>query len=72
MINFYQTWKDDKDSAPKRKRSKPSNTCKIYNKAVNGLRDHIKGVHGTDMWDRYVAAEEAVKQQNLEQFRALL
>ncbi len=72
MINFYQTWKDDKDSAPKRKRSKPSNTCKICGKGVNGIKDHIKGTHGADMWDRYLAAEAKMEQQELERFRSLL
>ena len=38
MINFYQTWKEDKNSSPKRKRSKPSSQCKICNKRVNGLK----------------------------------
>ena len=72
MINFYQTWKDDKESNPKHKRSKPANRCKICNAAVNGLRDHVKGVHGADMWTRYIAVEEQIKQQELAQFRSML
>lgn len=72
MINFYQTWKDDKDSSPKRKRSKPSNQCKICNKRVNGLKSHVRDAHGPDMWERYLAAEEQVKQQRLADFRNLL
>lgn len=77
MINFYRAWKDDKESDTKKsdtkkKKATPSARCKICDKAVNGLRDHVEGVHGAGMWKRYVAAEEAVKQQNLEQFRSLL
>lgn len=72
MINFYQTWKEDKDSSPKRKRSKPSSQCKICNKRVNGLKSHVKDAHGPDMWERYLAAEASIKQQQLDNFRSML
>ncbi len=68
MINFYQAWKDDKDSEPKRKRPKPANRCKICGKAVNGLKDHVRGNHGADMWERYLAAEKAVEEQQRRAF----
>ena len=72
MINFYQTWKDDKDSEPKRKRANPANQCKICDKRVNGLKQHVEDVHGTGMWARYLAAEATIEQNKLQQFRNLL
>ena len=74
MINFYREWKEDKENsrnAPK-KRPKPANKCKICGKAVNGLKDHVRDHHGVGMWERYVAAEQQMKQQELDQFRKLL
>ena len=71
MINFYQTWKDDKDSEVKVKKN-TTNRCKICNKAVNGLKDHVREVHGKDIWSRYIAAEAKMKQQELERFRNIL
>lgn len=72
MINFYQAWKEDKDSSPKRKRSKPRNQCKICNKRVNSLKAHVRDAHGPDMWERYLAAEAKVEQQRLDAFKELL
>lgn len=72
MINFYRTWKDDKESDTKKKKATPAARCKICDKAVNGLRDHVEGNHGAGMWKRYLAAEDKLEQLKLEQFRSLL
>lgn len=72
MINFYQTWKAGKDSEPKRKRSKPSNQCKICGKRVHGLKARVRDYHGVGMWELYVAAEVRLKQQQLDNFRSML
>ena len=72
MINFYRTWKDDKESDHKKKKATPAARCKICDKAVNGLRDHVRDSHGPDMWQRYLAAEQKIELLKLEQFRSML
>lgn len=74
MINFYREWKEDKESsreAPK-KRTPPSNTCKICGKGVNGLKAHVEAAHGLGTWARYLEAEAKMQQLQLDQFRRLL
>ena len=74
MLNFYRAWKEDKEygrEAPKRK-PKPAFQCKICDKRVNGLKRHVEDAHGVGMWARYLAAEAAIEQQRLDEFRKLL
>lgn len=63
MINFYQAWKDDKESTPKKKKAKPAHCCQICGKRVNGLRHHVEQVHGQGMWLKYIKAEELAKRR---------
>ena len=59
MINFYQDWKDEKESEPKKKK-KRGVLCGSY---VNGLKDHMEGVHGNGTYKRYVSAEEQLRKR---------
>tara|TARA_R110000782_G_scaffold25744_1_gene66634 strand:- start:250 stop:477 length:228 start_codon:yes stop_codon:yes gene_type:complete len=62
MINFYRTWKEDKESEPQKKK-KFTFQCVICNRKTNGLKDHMNGVHGAGTYLRYVRAQEIVKEQ---------
>jgi hypothetical protein len=76
VISFYETWKDDKHSTPKKRKSKPAHRCLICDKRVNSLKHHVKDAHGQDMWAKYLVAEEhtlfAKKQQFLENIKEVI
>jgi len=63
MINFYQTWKDEKESEPKKKRMRGSHQCVLCSSYVNGLKDHMEVVHGKGTYKRYVFAQEQIKER---------
>lgn len=64
MINFYQVWKEDKDSTVKAVSTK-TNRCRICGKSVGGLKRHVEDAHGTGTWASYVSAEQAeIKEQH--------
>lgn len=63
MINFYQTWKDDKESEPKKKRKRGSHQCVLCGSYVNGLKDHMDSVHGKGTYEKFVSAEEQIKER---------
>jgi hypothetical protein len=72
MINFYQAWKEDKESAPRTKKTKAGTECRICGKHVGGLKRHVEDVHGRGMWSRYLAAEERERQLVKQRFLELL
>lgn len=70
MINFYQTWKDDKESKVKSK--KKSFTCVLCSKRVNGLPSHMEDVHGKGTWKRYLAALASVEKERTDKIVKLM
>ncbi len=72
MINFYQAWKEDKESSPKIRRGKVGTECRICGKHVGGLKSHVEDAHGRGMWSRYLAAEEQERQLVKQRFLELL
>lgn len=72
MINFYQVWKEDKESNPKIRKGKVGTECRICGKHVGGLKRHVEDVHGQGMWARYAAAEEQERQAVKQRFLELL
>lgn len=58
MINFYQEWKDDKESDVPKKKAKGKYKCPLCHKRTNGLKDHMNGNHGKDSYKIMVQAEE--------------
>jgi hypothetical protein len=67
MINLYQTWKDDKDSEPKKNKNHTEHKCILCGKSVNGLKDHMDNVHGKGTYKRYVSVEEQHKERRRQQ-----
>jgi hypothetical protein len=72
MINFYQAWKDDKESTSSTRRGKVGTECRICGKHVGGLKRHVEDVHGRGMWARYLAAEERERALVRQRFLELL
>lgn len=65
MINFYQVWKDGKESEPKvkAKTKKDLHTCIVCSKRVSSIARHMEDVHGKGMWKKYLSAMEAIEQE---------
>jgi hypothetical protein len=72
MINWYQTWKDDKESVAKPSKRKHGTMCRICKKRVNSLKRHVEDAHGIGMWSRYVLAEQKEQQLAHQRFLELL
>jgi hypothetical protein len=72
MINFYQTWKDEKDSEPKRKKNRGQFECIICKKRVNGLKEHMEDVHGKGTYHKFLKAEQMINEQRRMQLLELM
>lgn len=64
MINFYAVWKEDKERESKPD-TKKKYKCKLCNARVNGLKDHVRDMHGS--WDKYLEAENYIEQQRFKE-----
>lgn len=70
MINFYQEWKDDKESEPRKVRKPKGHQCILCLKRVNGLKEHMDDVHGVGTYKRFLEAEERIREMKRQEFIA--
>ena len=63
MINFYREWKDEKEAEPKKKRNRKSHQCVLCGTRVNGLKDHMDGVHGKGTYSKYLSAQKIIEER---------
>ena len=63
MINFYQAWKDDKDSTPKKKKSRGEFKCPVCGKRTNSQKHHMDDAHGKGTYQKYLNAIEYLEKE---------
>lgn len=66
MINFYQVWKDDKDSEPKKKKEKGKHKCIVCSNRFydeGSLKQHMNSKHGSNSYSKYIAALQFIEEE---------
>jgi len=72
MINFYRAWKDEKESEPKKKKPKGAYKCVVCGKRVNGLKDHMNQTHGQGTYQKFIQAEEILKERQRQELLKIM
>lgn len=66
MINFYQEWKDDKESEPKKKKVKGKHKCIVCLSGFHdegSLKQHMNSKHGPRSYSKYAAAMQFIEEE---------
>lgn len=66
MINFYQVWKDDKESEPKKKKRKGKHECIVCRKRFydeGSLKMHMNSKHGLNSYSKFTAALQFLEEE---------
>lgn len=75
MIDFYQDWKDEKESEPKKKRVKGKHKCIVCSSRFRdeaSLKMHMNSKHGAHSYSKFIAAIQFVEEERRQRILELM